>query len=53
MTSNTRERYSLQKDLLLLDGRDQMPVTFERDSGGKVPELSFTNGEHKSLASGA
>lgn len=45
-TSSTQEMYAQKKDEFLLDnGRNQMPVTFERDQTGKVIALSFKNGD--------
>lgn len=47
-TQSTQEMYVQRKDLFLLDnGRQQIPVTFERDQTGHVTALSFTNGENK------
>ncbi|MGV3602978.1 MAG: serine hydrolase domain-containing protein [Dyadobacter fermentans] len=47
-TSRKQELYAQQKDKFLLDdGREQLPVTFTRDSIGKVTALSFTIGDRK------
>ena len=47
-TSTSQEMYAQQKDVFLLDnGRDQIRVTFDRDSAGNVISLSFMNGGQK------
>ncbi|MFD0793402.1 serine hydrolase domain-containing protein [Mucilaginibacter litoreus] len=47
-TGTTQEMYCQQKDHFLLDnGRDQLPVAFQRDSAGAVISLSFRKGDQQ------
>ncbi|NRF40694.1 serine hydrolase [Pedobacter foliorum] len=47
-TNITQEMYAQQKDVFVLDnGKEQLTISFERDTDGKVVSLSFLNTDKK------